>query len=64
MPIYEYVCNRCARTDEKIYLNRHEAPTVLACPETFCGGIQHKVISKGSFVMLDEFGDSVSLGKP
>jgi len=63
MPIYEYVCDRCARTEEHLYLNRLDAPRNMACPEKFCGGVLGKVFSKGAFVMTDEFGDSVSIGK-
>lgn len=62
MPMYEYLCDRCMKSHDVIFSRWQDAPYRGVCP--VCGGGTEKQLSKGSFVMLDEFGDSVNQGKP
>lgn len=61
MPMYEYLCDKCQKSHDKIYPRWQDAVERVPCP--VCGGMSEKQLSKGSFVMLDEFGDSVSVSK-
>lgn len=62
MPMYEYQCNRCAEITEKIFSTYKNVPRQIPCKMLDCGGVGTKILSKGSFVMLDAFGDSVKMG--
>jgi len=33
MPIYEYECENCGNTFERIYMSPEDRPTEIACPE-------------------------------
>jgi len=48
MPIYEYLCNKCAVVSEQIFPIR-SFPQTIECPS--CNGEAHKIISRNSFVL-------------
>lgn len=47
MPIYEYVCSKCAEITEK--LQRFDDPPLKTCSS--CGGRLKKIVSNTSFVL-------------
>lgn len=62
MPIYEYRCNRCAETTEKVVTSYKDAPLKIPCKMLDCGGVAAKIFSRGAFAILDHVGDSVKMG--
>ena len=51
MPRWDYVCDRCAMTEERSYPTAKDAPLTDRCPEPFCGGVLVKRPARGSFVI-------------
>ena len=47
MPIYEFVCNNCNKTFEKLFLKIQDTPSEIKCPN--CGNIAKKTVSLSTF---------------
>ena len=44
MPIYEYECDNCGATFQRIYMSPEDRPTEIACPECDSSDV-HQVFS-------------------